>query len=56
MQTVLNLEKVEIPKSLEDIYDKWDNLYTPEGLFVGCSKLKEVTFEEGTDLIAEWII
>ena len=42
------LENIEIPKSLEDVYDTWDNLYTPEGVFSGCSNLKEVT---GSDFL-----
>ena len=47
------LESIKIPKSLIDVYDEYDSIYTPDGAFNGCSNLKTVSFQEGSTVIAD---
>jgi hypothetical protein len=55
------IESVEIPKSLDNCHSIYYDNYTfndkqysiPQGPFLGCEKLKEVTFENGTTQVAQ---
>ena len=48
-----SLQSIEIPKSLKDVYATYDSIYTPNGVFNECSRLKTIVFEKGSTIIAD---